>query len=47
MKEMTNAQFDSFLETLAKLVESAENVKEAAKMIRDAKTQKEADTVQK
>ena len=36
---MTNAEFNAFLETLAKLVESkAETVKEAAELIRDAKT---------
>lgn len=36
---MTNAEFNAFLETLAKLVESkAETVKEAAEIIRNAKT---------
>ena len=36
---MTNAQFNEYLETLAKLVESkAETVKEAVEIIRDAKT---------
>ena len=35
---MTNAEFNAFLETLAKLVESkAETVEEAAKIVRDAK----------
>ena len=36
---MTNAEFNAFLETLAKLVESkAETVKEASDIIREAKT---------
>ena len=36
---MTNAEFNAFLETLAKLVESkAETVKEASAIIREAKT---------
>lgn len=36
---MTNAEFNSFLETLAKLVEStAKTPEEAAQIIRDAKT---------
>ncbi len=36
---MTNAEFNAFLETLAKLVEAkAENSKQAAEMIRQAKT---------
>lgn len=36
---MTNAQFDAYLETLAKLVESeAKTVEEAAELIRKAKT---------
>ena len=41
MKEgMTNKQFDAFLETLAKLIESkAETVEEAAEIIREAKTE--------
>ena len=35
---MTNAEFNSFLETLAKLVEStAKDPQDAAKIIRDAK----------
>ena len=35
---MSNAQFDKFLETLAKLVESkAKTVEEAVKIIREAK----------
>jgi len=38
---MTNAEFNSFLETLAKLVEAtAKDPKEAAKIIREAKTDK-------
>lgn len=37
-KEMTNAQLNAYLETLAKLVESkAKTTKEAAEIIRDAK----------
>lgn len=37
---MTNAEFNAFLETLAKLVESkAETVKDAADIIRNAKTE--------
>ena len=36
---MTNAEFNAFLETLAKLVESkAETVDEAVQLIREAKT---------
>lgn len=36
---MTNAEFNAFLETLAKLVESkADTVKEAAEIIRNSKT---------
>ena len=39
-KGMTNKQFDAFLETLAKLVESkAKTVEEAAKLIRESKTE--------
>lgn len=41
MHEMpaSNAQFDSFLETLAKLIEAkAVTVEEAAQIVRDAKT---------
>ena len=41
MQEMTNAQFDAFLETLAKLVEQAKNVEEAAEIVRKAKTKAE------
>jgi predicted RNase H-like HicB family nuclease len=41
MKEMTNAQFDAFLETLAKLVEQAKTVEEAAEIVRKAKTKAE------
>lgn len=37
--EMTNAEFNSFLETLAKLIESKANTpEEAAKIVREAKT---------
>lgn len=37
---MTNAEFNAFLETLAKLVESkAGTVKEASAIIREAKTE--------
>lgn len=37
---MTNAQFNAYLETLAKLIESkATTVEEAAEIIRQAKTQ--------
>lgn len=37
---MTNAEFNAFLETLAKLVESkAKTVEEAAEIIRQAQTQ--------
>ena len=37
-KGMTNEQFNSHLETLAKLIEaSAKNVSDAAKIVRDAK----------
>ena len=36
---MTNAEFNSFLETLAKLIESkATTVEEAAQIVREAKT---------
>lgn len=38
MKGMTNAQLNTFLETLAKLIESsATNPKEAADIVREAK----------
>lgn len=38
---MSNAQFDAFLETLAKLIESkAKTVEEAAKIVRESKTAK-------
>ncbi len=41
MDGMTNAEFNSFLETLAKLVEAtAKDSREAAKIIREAKTDK-------
>lgn len=37
--EMTNAQFDAFLETLAKRIENeAKSIEEAAKIVREAKT---------
>lgn len=36
---MTNAQFNEFLETIAKLVESkAKTIEDAAQIIREAKT---------
>lgn len=39
-EDMSNAQFNAYLETLAKLVESkAKTVEEAAEIIRQAKTQ--------
>lgn len=39
--EMTNAQFDKFLDTLAKLVESeAQTVDDAVKLILEAKINK-------
>lgn len=39
MEEMTNAEFDAFLETLAKLIEAkATSVEEAAEIVREAKT---------
>ncbi len=39
-KGMTNKQFDAFLETLAKLIESkAKTVEEAAEIVRKAKTE--------
>ena len=38
---MSNAQFDSILETLAKLIEAtAKTPQDAAQIVRDAKTQK-------
>lgn len=38
-EEMTNAEFDAFLETLAQLIESkATTVEEAAEIIRDKKS---------
>ena len=41
---MTNAQLDTFLETLAKLVENkAKTVEEAAELIRQAKTEPDTD----
>lgn len=39
---MTNAEFNAFIETLAKLIESkAQTVQEAAELIMQAKTKKE------
>ena len=39
MEEMTNAEFDAFLETLAKLIEAkATSAEEAAEIVREAKT---------
>lgn len=39
MNGMTNAQLNTFLETLAKLIESkAQTVSEAAEIVREAKT---------
>lgn len=39
-QDMTNKQFDAYLETLAKLIESkAKTVEEAAKIVREAKTE--------
>ena len=39
-EEMTNAQFNAFLETLAKRIENeAETPEEAAEIIRQAKTE--------
>lgn len=38
-EEMTNAEFDAFLETLAQLIEAkAETIAEAAAIIRDKKS---------
>lgn len=38
MESMTNAEFNAFLETLAKLIESkAKTVEEAAQIVREAK----------
>lgn len=38
-ENMTNAEFDAFLETLAQLIEAkAKTVKEAAALIRDKKS---------
>lgn len=38
-EEMTNAQYNEFLETLAKLIEAkAQTPQEAAQIVRDAKT---------
>lgn len=38
-EEMTNAEFDAFLETLAQLIEAkAETIEEAAAIIRDKKS---------
>lgn len=39
---MTNAQLDAFLETLARLIEcGAENITQAAEIVRNAKTAEE------
>lgn len=39
MNEMTNHEFDEFLETLAQLIESrAKTVEEAAQILRDRKS---------
>ncbi len=39
MNEMTNAEFDAFLETLAQLIEAkAKTVEEAAALVRDKKS---------
>lgn len=38
---MTNQQFNSFLEILAQLVERANTVEEAARLIREAKAKEE------
>lgn len=39
---MTNAEFNAFIETLAKLIESkAQTAQEAAELVRQAKTKKE------
>lgn len=40
MEEMTNAQFDAFLENLARLIEKAETVEEAAEIVRESKIDK-------
>lgn len=41
MSEMTNHEFDEFLELLAQLVESkAKTIEEAAQIIRDRKSKK-------
>ena len=38
-KDMTNGQFDAFLETIAKRIENeAKTPEEAAKIVREAKT---------
>lgn len=48
MNEMTNAQLDAYLETLAELVEAkAKSVKEAAEIIRAQKIAKEQPTPDK
>lgn len=39
-KEMTNQQFDSLIEMIAKIVEKSESVEEAVKEIRNLKTTK-------
>lgn len=41
-EEMSNAQFDEFLETLAELIEAkAKTVEEAAEIVRSKETKKE------
>lgn len=43
-QEMTNAQFNAFLENVAKLIESkAQTVEEAAEIVREAKTDSKND----
>lgn len=42
MNEMTNAQYDALLETIAKRIEeSAKTAEEAAQIVRESKTKKE------
>ena len=41
-EDMTNSQFDAFLETIAKRIENeAKDAKQAAEIVREAKTEKE------
>lgn len=37
MEDMTNLQFNAFLDTLAKLIANAKSVQEAVKIVEDAK----------